>query len=220
VGEHADEHAAGLGGQVDKTSARNAPTSASPVLTPMRMRIGASRSCSNARTVSCIRRAARTARSASSSWATGAPNRATMPSPTILSTWPPKLMMSAASRSNISSTRFLTRSGSSRSDSAVKPTMSPNTTVTTRRSSLRSTSGAPHEGQNRAPPGVSAPQLGQVTDEVYGAASVRADGAGIDAGSPRHPWVGRPIILQADARPSSRVRKRVSPLGNRPAAGR
>ena len=44
--------------------------------------------------VACIRSAARTARSASSSWATGAPNRATMASPMILSTRPPKASMS------------------------------------------------------------------------------------------------------------------------------
>ena len=42
------------------------------------------------RASACIRSAARTARSASSSWATGAPKRATMASPMILSTWPPK----------------------------------------------------------------------------------------------------------------------------------
>ena len=42
-----------------------------------------------------MRSAARTARSASSSWATGAPNRATMASPMILSTRPPKATMSA-----------------------------------------------------------------------------------------------------------------------------
>jgi len=136
------------------------------VFTPIRMRIGAPSTGSNARTVSCILSAARTARSASSSWATGAPNNATMPSPTILSTSPPKLTMSAASASKTSSTRFLSRSGSSVSDSVVKPTMSPNSTVTTRRSSLRRTSGAPHDGQNLAPAGVRAPHDGQVTFEV------------------------------------------------------
>ena len=63
--------------------------------------------------VCCMRSAARTARSASSSWAIGAPNRATMASPTILSTRPPNSAMSSTSRSNQPSTRFLTFSGSS-----------------------------------------------------------------------------------------------------------
>ena len=44
-----------------------------------------------------MRSAARTARSASSSWAIGAPNRATISSPTILSRRPPKAVMSATS---------------------------------------------------------------------------------------------------------------------------
>ena len=64
-----------------------------------------------------MRSAARTARSASSSWAVGAPNRATMASPMILSTRPPKASMSATSRSKQPSMRFFTCSGSRVSDS-------------------------------------------------------------------------------------------------------
>ena len=58
----------------------------------------------------------------------GAPNRATMASPMILSTRPPKASMSATRRSKQPSTRFLTCSGSSVSDSDVKPTRSANST--------------------------------------------------------------------------------------------
>ena len=111
--------------------ARSAPTSTSPVLTPIRIRIcgtvlmaigsASGSSSASASTVAgaiaamvcCMRNAARTARSASSSWAIGAPNRATMASPTILSTRPPNSAMSSTSRSNQPSTRFLTFSGSS-----------------------------------------------------------------------------------------------------------
>ena len=60
------------------------------------------------RASACIRSAARTARSASSSWATGAPNRARIASPMILSTRPPNAVMSATRRSKHASTRFLT----------------------------------------------------------------------------------------------------------------
>ena len=56
--------------------------------------------------------AARTARSASSSWATGAPKSATMASPTILSTRPPHAVTSAASRAKHRSRMALTCSGS------------------------------------------------------------------------------------------------------------
>ena len=52
-------------------------------------RLAAGRRRRSRASVSCIRRPARTARSASSSWATGAPNRATMASPSSLSTRPP-----------------------------------------------------------------------------------------------------------------------------------
>jgi hypothetical protein len=92
----------------------------------------------------------------------GAPNRATIASPMILSTWPPKAMTSATSRSKQRSMRFLTFSGSVVSEKPVKPTRSANRTVAIRRSSGRLTSAWPHEGQNRAPPGAAAPHDGQV----------------------------------------------------------
>ena len=59
-----------------------------------------------------MRSAARTARSASSSWATGAPNSASMPSPRILSTLPPNDVTSSTSRSKQESISRLTCSGS------------------------------------------------------------------------------------------------------------
>ncbi len=101
-GGGADEHVAGCGGhlqalghvddiahgRVVEPPARRAPTSTSPVFTPTRSSSSAPKSLAPSQISSCIRRAARTARSASSSWATGAPNRATMASPMILSTLP------------------------------------------------------------------------------------------------------------------------------------
>ena len=73
---------------VGSPPARIAPTSTSPVFTPTRICTRMPSRGASAASVSCIRSAARTARSASSSWATGAPNRATISSPTILSRWP------------------------------------------------------------------------------------------------------------------------------------
>ena len=69
------------------------------------------RSATRRASVSCIRRAARTARSASSSWATGAPNRAMMASPRTLSTRPPNASISATSGWKYDSTRRVTASG-------------------------------------------------------------------------------------------------------------
>ena len=68
---------------------------------------------------SCIPSAARTARSASSSCATGAPNRAITLSPMYLSTVPPKRSTSAPSRSSERSTSDFTASGSIPSATAV-----------------------------------------------------------------------------------------------------
>ena len=88
-----------------------------------------------------------------------------MASPTILSTLPPKAVMSAARRSKQLSTRFLTCSGSMASLSVVKPTRSANTTETTLRSSPRVptvTMDCPHPGQKRARSGSEFPQDGHV----------------------------------------------------------
>ena len=90
--------------------------------------VGAARS-------STIRSAARTARSASSSDATGAPKNASTPSPARSLTWPPSASTSRTMRATASPTTSLTSSGSSRSASAVEPTRSAKSAVTTLRSS-------------------------------------------------------------------------------------
>jgi len=92
-----------------------------------------------------------------------------MASPTILSTFPPKVSISATRCSKQPSTRFFTCSGSAVSDSAVNPTRSPNSTVATRRSSLGTLIACPHEGQNRAPSGTAPPQDPHVMAPAYGA---------------------------------------------------
>ena len=68
---------------------------------------------------SCIASAARTARSASSSWATGAPNSAITLSPMYLSTVPSKRRTSSPRRRSARSTIDFTASGSIRSATAV-----------------------------------------------------------------------------------------------------
>ena len=148
--------------------ARTVPTSTSPVLMPTRMRTGTPPSAAMPAMVCCMRSPARTARSASSSWATGAPNSATMASPTTLSTRPPKSSMSSARRSKHRSTRAFTCSGSSSSERAVNPTRSAKRTVAMRRWSPTITSSCPHEEQKRAPAGTSARHWGHCTLAVYG----------------------------------------------------
>src|SRR5262245_14707729 len=66
------------------------------------------------------------------------------------------------------STSRLTCSGSRVSESVVNPTRSANSTVATRRSSLRPASSCPQEGQNLASSGTVAEQAGHVMGEVYG----------------------------------------------------
>src|SRR3954470_24378576 len=82
-----------------------------------------------------MRRPARTARSGSSSWATGAPKIARTPSPARSLTVPSKDSITPIIRATASATISLSSSGSSRSPSAVEPTRSAKSAVTTRRSS-------------------------------------------------------------------------------------
>ena len=187
--QRADEHLAGVDADPHAQARRRRPRR------PSRPR------------VRCMRSAARTARSASSSWATGAPKRARRPSPTILSTRPPKSAMSAASRSKQRSTRFLTCSGSRRSASVVNPTRSANSTVTTRRSSPRCTSGWPQLAQNRASGAATAPQAPQVTPAVAlsPVATTGVYGASLRRLTPNPPCDGR--------RPDRRL---VLPFGGAP----
>src|SRR5207248_5007536 len=145
------------------------PATTSPVFNPTRSPSGAPpprSSSSTRRTARCIDSAARTARSASSSCATGAPKTAMMPSPVSLSTCPPKVLTAPASAAITRSMTAPTRSGSRSSAQAVKSDRSPNSTVTTRRSvagsSAAAGSAAPQLWQNRAPGTATVPHTGQV----------------------------------------------------------
>src|SRR5205814_1223472 len=78
-------------------------------------------------------RPTRTARSASSSWATGAPKTAMTASPTYFSTTPPSRSISSRTRAWYGLSVAWTSSGSAASDSAVNPTRSTKMTETTLR---------------------------------------------------------------------------------------
>ena len=111
-----------------------------------------------------IASAARTARSGSSSCATGAPKTAMTASPMNFSTVPPKRSMSAFTRSWYGRSVARTSSGSARSERFVNPTRSTKSTETTFRSSpvgVSAASDRPHERQKRARSGFSSPQCGQ-----------------------------------------------------------
>ena len=116
--------------------------------------------------------AARTARSASSSWAWGSPNTAMTASPTYFSARPRSDSSSAVTRLKKAATTSRKRSGSRSDASRVDPTMSANMIVTTLRSAVvAEPTGVPHRGQNRAPGGSGAPQRAQVRG-VRGASSI------------------------------------------------
>ena len=146
-------------------SAAPSPTITSPVLTPVRVAIrmpySRARSSFTRSRASRISNAARTARSASSSWTAGTPNTATIASPMNFSTVPPCRSSVACIASKY---RHITRrsdSGSSRSPSAVEPTTSVKTTVTTFRVSASlgwASSRSPQASQNRASASFSRPQ--------------------------------------------------------------
>ena len=131
--------------------------SASPVVMPM----WTSRS-PPAASSSRIASAALTARSGSSSCATGAPKIAITASPTNFATVPPCRSRTERSWAWYGCRSRCTSSGSIRSERAVNPTRSANSTVTTLRSSRRGraspSSGEPHALQNRAPVGLSCRQ--------------------------------------------------------------
>ncbi len=158
-------------------------TTASPVVTAART--ASSRPSSrNSSMVSRIRRPERTARSASSSCATGAPKTAMTASPMNFSTVPPNRSMSALTRSWYGRSVARTSSGSARSDRFVKPTRSTKRTETTFRSSPAGASLAsdcPQARQKRARSGFSSPQCGQVSmcgsSQCPPAASMRPEGA-------------------------------------------
>ena len=136
-----------------------APTTTGPVWTPTRTPNPSTshpRSTSRAysRSRRTIRRAARTARSGSSSCAVGAPNSASTPSPARSLIVPPNdLDRADHARRSASPTISFSSSGSRRSASAVEPTRSANTAVTTRRSSRTRGPSGPHGGYSPDLPG-------------------------------------------------------------------
>src|SRR6266511_2867565 len=156
-------------------------TAASPVSTPMR---GFNRPeptvSPRVRTACTSSIAARTARSASSSWATGVPHTAMTASPMNFSTVPPYRAMSRRHVSKYADSNSRTSSGSRASLSVVNPTRSANSTETSRRSddaaarpfgraaatpagSTALPSAVPHSPQNRSDGSFGAPQDGHTT---------------------------------------------------------
>src|SRR4051812_46642550 len=124
---------------------------------------------------SSTRSPASTARSASSSCATGAPKMTSAPSPAMRSTWPPSASVARTALATPSPTIAWRSSGSSRSPSAVEPTTSANRAVTTFRASrwgASSASADPQPEQKRASSGFDRPQAWQTRespmDRVYG----------------------------------------------------
>ena len=127
-------------------------TAATPLFTPIRMCSSLPMSAAfSSSTRDRTARAARTARSGSSSWATGAPKIATTASPMNFSTVPPYRSSSTRRFSNTVPRNARTSSGSSCSASSVEPTTSAKRTLTKRRSSLgprcSPVSAVPHVGQ-------------------------------------------------------------------------
>ena len=116
-----------------------------------------------------ISAAARHARSASSSCATGTPNTAITASPMNFSTVPPCDSTIPLIRSKYRASSARNASGSVDSPSAVEPVTSQNSTVTVFRCSRPPpASGAAQKPQNWKPSGFSLPQAGQAaTSRVY-----------------------------------------------------
>jgi hypothetical protein len=132
-------------------------TSATPVFTAIRTSSPAPSSAIQR----WIASAARTARSASSSCATGAPNTAITASPMNFSTVPPyrSISLFAAAWNGRSAAR--TSSGSARSERAVKPTRSTKSTETTFRSSRAAGGGRLSTGGCREGAGVTGAARGR-----------------------------------------------------------
>ncbi len=148
-------------------------TAASPVATPTRIRSSGIPEAipifSTSRTKS---RPARTARSASSSWATGLPHTPITASPMNLSTVPPYRSITSRATSKYRERRSRMTSGSRDSLIGVNPTMSAKRTETSRRSGVGSSATAsgtgappptavPHSPQNLASGSSGAPQTAQ-----------------------------------------------------------
>src|SRR5439155_12611920 len=158
----------------DCTSPASRPLTTSPLEIPIRRasRRPCSRSSQSFSSASalCISTAARTARSASSSWETGAPKTAMTASPMYFSTVPSYRWIGRTSAAKNAPRIRRRSSGSSRSPRGVDPDRSAKSTETNRRSSCKSTSGetwraGPPDATGSSPgvvgepPG--APQFGQ-----------------------------------------------------------
>ena len=146
------------------------PATTSPVFTPIRQAnvIPWSRSSSgfNASSAKRISLAARTARTASSSWTCGTPKTAMTASPMYFSTVPPWCSIAVRIASKYRSMTRRTDSGSRASPIAVEPATSQNTTVTVLRTSCGADgaiSGAAQSSQNFAPSRFSCPHVSHRT---------------------------------------------------------
>ena len=142
------------------------PTATGPVLTPIRTCIGKGRSSwlpsRSAR--SRTDHAARIARTASSSRATGIPKTPRTASPMNPSATPPTHAISSATIPWYAARTSRNRSGSRRDASWVDPARSTNATVTIRRSAAAwIETGAPQFGQKFASAGSGSPQRGQTS---------------------------------------------------------
>src|SRR5262245_49230808 len=151
-------------------------TATSPVTTPARAaRPGTPASAPSSATEPTRPSAARTARSASPSAATGVPHTAIPASPMTFSTTPPSRPITVRAISKYRDSSSRTASGSRDSDNGVNPTTSQNSTEHTRRSATGATedepaaagepgattaSACPHDGQNRSPGGTGSPHDG------------------------------------------------------------
>ncbi len=198
-------------------------TAASPVRTPAR----AWRSGWRALTASTSSSPARTARSASSSWAIGVPQTAMTASPMNFSTIPPcaSTIRVAVSKYVLRSSR--TASGSRSSAMVVKPTRSVKSTVTRRRSAsaaglvasvlagaASAASAWPQLAQKRASVRFASPQAEQLRDSAAPQWSQNRPPGRFSVPHPsqrtlvlrRAPWSGGAYwTLQAVARPSRPV---------------
>src|SRR5215217_6577848 len=144
-------------------------STASPVLIPTRTAKSTPYSSlttfAYSRAAAWISKPARTARSASSSCAIGAPKNARIASPSNLAIVPSYLVTEALRKANAPFMISATCSGSSRSPSPVESTASAKSTVTYLRSPSTRTwasSRLPQFRQNFAPSGLTVSQLGQL----------------------------------------------------------
>ena len=166
-------------------------TSASPVVTPTRTRSRSSpASASASASPSRIRKPQRTARSASSSWATTAAEHRHHPITGELRHHAARALDAPAASSAWYGARKPSTSSTSRlSDRRVNPTRSANRTDTTRRSRRSATrtaaSGDPQPPQNRNPSGFPAPHCAQSII----AASLRTTPSRRGREETPHPWI-------------------------------